>query len=130
MLDVAGHKERFRLKRMRRLAVVLAPIAAWMWWRVGTGREIVPLPTLPADAALWLPFVILFILIGAMMIIPMLVNGRSPHTVFMPAILLLVPWMSIILPSPKSASLTGESGAGVAYRMFSGLMSRCTIPFS
>ncbi len=84
MLNVAGHKERFRLKRLRRLAVVLAPIAAWTWWRVITDREIIPLPTLPADAGLWLPFALLFLLIGGMMVVPLLVNGRSPHTVFMP----------------------------------------------
>ncbi len=84
MLDVAGHKERFRLKRIRRLAIVLGPISAWTWWRVLTDRDIVPLPSLPEDAGLWLPFAILFVLIGAMMIVPMLVNGRSPHTVFMP----------------------------------------------
>jgi ATP-dependent Zn protease len=84
MLNVAGHKERYRLKRLRRLAIVLSPIAAWMWWRLVSGREMVPLPSLPADAGLWLPFVLLFLLIGAMMIVPMLVNGRSPHVVYMP----------------------------------------------
>ncbi|MDH3539564.1 MAG: AAA family ATPase [Acidimicrobiia bacterium] len=84
MLNVAGHKERFRLKRMRRLAMVLSPIAAWVWWRLLTDRELLPLPSLPDDAGLWLPFALLFLLIGGMMIVPMLVNGRSPHTVFMP----------------------------------------------
>lgn len=84
MLDVAGHKERYRLKRLRRLAIFLTPVAAWVWWRVLINEAIVPLPTLPDDAGLWLPFVILFVLIAVMMIVPMLVNGRSPHVVFMP----------------------------------------------
>ena len=84
MLNVAGHKERYRLRRLRRLAMVLGPIAAWVWWRLLTDREIVPLPTLPENAGLWIPFALLFLLIGVIMIVPMLVNGRSPHVIFMP----------------------------------------------
>jgi len=84
MLDVAGHKESFRLKRLRRVSFFLAPIAAYVWWRVLINEALVPLPSLPADAGLWLPFALLFLLIGAMMIVPMLVNGRSPHVVYMP----------------------------------------------
>jgi ATP-dependent Zn protease len=84
MLDVAGHKERYRLKRLRRAAIILTPIATWVWWRVLIEEAIVPLPSLPADAGLWLPFALLFVLIGAMMIVPFLVNGRSPHVIFMP----------------------------------------------
>ena len=84
MLDVAGHKESHRLKRLKRVAFVLAPIAVWVWWRVLINEAIVPLPSLPDDAGLWLPFALLFVLIGAMMIVPFLVNGRSPHVIFMP----------------------------------------------
>ncbi len=84
MLDVAGAKERHRTKRLRRLIFFLAPIAAWVWWRALSQKELVPLPSLPEDAGLWLPFAILFVLIAVMMIAPMLVNSRSPHVVYMP----------------------------------------------
>ncbi|MEE9533258.1 MAG: AAA family ATPase, partial [Acidimicrobiia bacterium] len=84
MLDVAGAKERHRNKRLRRLFFFLAPIALWAWWRALTHKELIPLPSLPQDAGLWIPFAILFLLIGVMMLAPMLANSRSPHVVYMP----------------------------------------------
>ena len=84
MLDVAGAKERHRNKRLRRLLFFLAPIALWAWWRALTHKELIPLPSLPQDAGLWIPFAILFLLIGVMMLAPMLANSRSPHVVYMP----------------------------------------------
>ncbi|MBT8202944.1 MAG: AAA family ATPase [Acidimicrobiia bacterium] len=84
MLDVAGHKEQHRLKRLRRLAIILAPIAAWGWWRLLTDQPFISFPSLPEDAGLWMPFTLLFVLIAAMMVVPYLVNGRSPHVIFMP----------------------------------------------
>ena len=84
MLDVAGAKERHRTKRLRRLSFFLAPIALWAWWRVLSHKELIPLPSMPQDAGLWIPFAILFLLIGVMMIVPMLSNSRSPHVVYMP----------------------------------------------
>ena len=84
MLDVAGAKERHRNKRLRRLFFFLGPLAIWTWWRTLSHKEIIPLPSLPQDAGLWIPFAILFVLIGVMMLAPMLANSRSPHVVYMP----------------------------------------------
>ena len=58
-MNVAATKERHRNKRLRRLLWILAPIAAWMWWRIVIEEPILPLPTLPQDAGLWIPFGIL-----------------------------------------------------------------------
>lgn len=84
MMNVEATKESHRNKRLRRLFWFLAPLAVWMWWRVAIDEPIVPLPTLPQDAGLWIPFGILFIIIGIIMIAPMMVNSRSPHVVYMP----------------------------------------------
>ena len=83
--DVARTREAHRQRRLRRLAVVLAPIAVWMWWRIATGNPVRPgFPQLPPDLVLWLPAMIFFGLLGAIIIVPMLAAGRSPHVIYMP----------------------------------------------
>jgi cell division protease FtsH len=84
-VDVAVARERDRLRRLFRIALVLGPLAIWLWARMLTGNPVRPgLPELPADAVFWLPSILLVFLIGAAFIIPMLGNGRSPHTIYLP----------------------------------------------
>ena len=65
--------------------MVLAPIAAWLWIRLMTGNPVRPgLPSLPEEAVFWLPGILLVLLLGAVFILPMLGNGRSPHTIYLP----------------------------------------------
>lgn len=85
MLDVARERERQRGKRLRRLLVILAPIAGWMWYRALTGRAVhFGLPALPADAVLWMPGLLLIFALGAVVLLPMLGNARSPHVTYRP----------------------------------------------
>ena len=84
-IDVTEAREKDRRKRLFRVALVLAPIAAWLWFRVLTNNPISPgLPQLPADAMFWLPGIVLVLLLGAVFILPMLGSGRSPHTIYLP----------------------------------------------
>ena len=84
-IDVTESRERDRRKRLWRVLMVLGPIAAWMWWRVLTGRNAYPsMPSLGPDAMIWLPGIILILLIGMVLILPMLGNGKSPHAIYLP----------------------------------------------
>ena len=85
VVDVARARERDRRRRLRRIAIVLVPIATWLWIRLVTGNPVRPgLPTLPEEAMFWLPGILLVLVLGAVFILPMLGNGRSPHTIYLP----------------------------------------------
>jgi len=84
-LDVQVARERQRRKRLRRVAFVLAPLAVWLWVRLLTGNPVSPgWPDLPPEAAVWIPLVAIVLLLGGLMVLPMVSNGRSPETVFLP----------------------------------------------
>jgi len=84
-IDVADARERERRHRLRRVALVLAPIALWLWYRILVGRPVhLGWPRLPADAVFWLPGLVLIVVLGLVLVIPLLGSGRSPHTIFLP----------------------------------------------
>jgi cell division protease FtsH len=85
-VDVGIARERRRQRRLTRLGGLLAVIATLAWWRVLTGRSLNPLAGLDLgpDAMLWLPAVLLVVLLGVVMLLPMLGQGRSPHVEFRP----------------------------------------------
>ncbi len=84
-VDVAAARERDRRRRLRRVLVILAPIALWMWWRILAGNPVSPgWPNLPPDAVFWLPGIALVLILGLVFIAPMLGSGRSPHTIYLP----------------------------------------------
>ena len=83
--DVAVARERTRRARLRKLAVVLAPLAAWAVTRAVTGRPIaVGAPHLPFPAD-FLPGFILVVLLGGVIAVPLLGAGRSPHVLYRPS---------------------------------------------
>jgi len=84
-LDVQVTRERQRRKRLRRVAIVLSPLVAWMWLRIMAGNPVSPgWPKLGADAMIWLPAVLIVLLLGVVIVGPMLGNGRSPETIYLP----------------------------------------------
>lgn len=84
-IDVAESRERDRRRRLMRIGIFLSPLALWLWWRIARGNPVSPgLPTLPEDAVFWLPGILLIVIIGAVIVLPMLGNGRSPHTTYLP----------------------------------------------
>jgi len=85
MGSAAIDRERQRRLRLRHLASVLGVLAVWSWWRLLTGKPLMPpLPTLPPDAVFWLPGLAIIALLAAVIVVPMLANARSPHVVYRP----------------------------------------------
>jgi cell division protease FtsH len=85
-LDVGRARERRRQRRLARLAAMLAVVCALAWWRGLTGGSLNPLGglTLGPDAVFWLPMVLVVVVICAVMLLPMLGQGRSPHLLYRP----------------------------------------------
>jgi len=84
-VDVHVARERQRRRRLRRIAWFLAPLVAWLWIRIAAGNPVSPgWPHLPADAMFWLPGIVIVLLLGLVLIVPMLGNGRSPEVVYLP----------------------------------------------
>ena len=80
---VAVNRERQRLRRLRKLATVLAVVTVWMWWRIANGETPWPaFPQLSDEALFWLPGVLIIGMLAAVMLVPMLGNSRSPHVIF------------------------------------------------
>jgi cell division protease FtsH len=77
-------QEARRQRRLRGLAMFLAPIAAWLMWRALTGVPLLPQVELSDDAIFWLPGILIVLLLGVVLVGPMLMNGRSPHVLIPP----------------------------------------------
>ncbi|HZD80652.1 MAG TPA: AAA family ATPase, partial [Actinomycetota bacterium] len=86
LADVAATRERARRARLRRLAVVLAVPALWLWVRMLSGNPVhFGAPTLGPEALIWLPGLFLVLLFGLMLAGPLLGAGRSPHVMYRPS---------------------------------------------
>lgn len=84
-VDVAETRERHRQRRLKRILIVLSPFVIYWWYRFLSGDPIIfGLPPIPEDFAFWLPGLILVALIGMVLVLPMLGNGRSPHVLYSP----------------------------------------------
>jgi ATP-dependent Zn protease len=85
-VDVGQARERRRQRRLARLAVTLWVATVAIWWRVLTGGSLNPLAGLDLgpDVMLWLPMVLIVVLVGVVMVLPMLGQGRSPHLTYRP----------------------------------------------
>ncbi|HLN40959.1 MAG TPA: AAA family ATPase [Acidimicrobiales bacterium] len=83
--DVGAHRERVRQGKMRRLALLLVPVAVWLVVRATVlHRGPFGLPHFPSGLTPYLPAFILISLFACMMIIPLLGAGRSPHILYRP----------------------------------------------
>ncbi|MEO6125302.1 MAG: AAA family ATPase [Ilumatobacteraceae bacterium] len=85
-VDTTVNRERSRQKRLRRLVVLLGVPLVWFWYRELSGDPVRPgLPSIIRDSPELTILVILLVLLGGMGIIPMLVAGKSPHTLIRPS---------------------------------------------
>lgn len=83
--DVSAARERVRRRRLRRLAVVLAVVAATLWWRVLIGHPFqLGWPSVPSSVSPYLPGAALVLLLAIALVAPLMGAGRSPHVVFRP----------------------------------------------
>ncbi len=84
-IDVHETRERQRQRRLRRVMFLIAPIAIWLWVRTLSGNPVSPgLPQLSEDAMFWLPGILIVLMLGLVLVLPMLGNGRSPEVVYLP----------------------------------------------
>ena len=85
LTTVSMKRELVRRKRLWRLVAVLSVIALWFWSRFLRGLP--PFPRMPEfgeNTMMYLPIFLLVGLLGAVIILPMFTNSRSPHVMFRP----------------------------------------------
>jgi cell division protease FtsH len=84
--DVGRLREHNRQRRMQRSLLVLGPMAVWLWWRQLSGRPVaIGWPSLPGELAVLLPQILIVVFFGVIILLPLLVAGRSPHVRFRPS---------------------------------------------
>ena len=82
--DVSRARERRRQTRLRRLVAVGALVLGWIAIRIARGGGLFPSLHLPAWAIAALPITFLVLMLGAVMAVPFIGAGRSPHTLIRP----------------------------------------------
>jgi cell division protease FtsH len=83
LADVARAREAARQRRVRSVAIWLTLMAAWLWLRLLTGKSIfVGLPHPGPEMTPLLPGLVLVGLFGVILVVPMVLAGRSPHVLY------------------------------------------------
>lgn len=83
--DVGRNRERRRQRRLLRIAVVLAPVAGYLWYRLLTGDPVSTSDVvLPVVDPLYLMVGVFFLLMIGVLLAQVVVSGRSPHLVYRP----------------------------------------------
>ena len=83
--DVAVARERTRRRRLTRMALTLFPVALLLWTRMLIGNPVSPgMPDLPIPPEL-MPGLVLIVILSAVILVPMLGAGRSPHVLYRPS---------------------------------------------
>ncbi|HLI55326.1 MAG TPA: AAA family ATPase [Acidimicrobiales bacterium] len=81
--DVSRAREQIRQRRLRRLAVVLAAVLAPLAAKDVLGFSW-PHLHLPAGAGMYVPSAVLIVVLAAVLLVPLVGAGRSPHVLFRP----------------------------------------------
>ena len=82
--DVRAIRERNRRKRIRYLAYLAIFVGLFFGRRYVDGQGPISFPEIGPDAALWLFPLAILVVITMALILPLLINGRSPHMRFSP----------------------------------------------
>jgi len=83
MADVGVTREASRRRRLSRVLVIVATLAAWLWASVLLGH-LLGVPHLSQTETEMLPLVAVLLLVAAVMVVPFLAAGRSPHVRYRP----------------------------------------------
>jgi ATP-dependent Zn protease len=81
--DVGLAREHSRRRRLGWLGLFFAAILAWLWVSVAY-RRLVGVPHFTQSERQALPLILIVVLVAAVMVVPMLVAGRSPHIRYRP----------------------------------------------
>ena len=82
--DVRKIRERNRRKRIRYFAYMAIIVGLYFGKRFIDGRGAIEFPTIGPDAALWLFPLMILVVITLALILPLVINGRSPHLRYSP----------------------------------------------
>ena len=82
--DVRRVRETNRRRRLRYTALLGVFLLAYLVRRWVEGRPPIELPSFGPEAAMWLFPLALVVIIGLAVLVPLLVNGRSPHVRYSP----------------------------------------------
>ncbi len=86
--DVAQEREAHRQKRVLEILLLLVLVALFMYWRLFSGNPIAlgwPSISIPEEMKQYMPAMVLVVLLGGMLFLPLMMAGRSPHTVYRPS---------------------------------------------
>jgi ATP-dependent Zn protease len=83
MADVGTAREASRRRRLWWLAIIGMLICGWLWWSY-FAHHMVGVPRLTRSETQALPLFGVLILVACVMVVPLLVAGRSPHVRFRP----------------------------------------------
>ncbi|PWJ56170.1 ATP-dependent Zn proteases [Quadrisphaera granulorum] len=83
--DVGRNRERRRQRRLLRIAVVLGPVAGYLWYRILTGDPVSAADVaLPVVDPLYVIIGLFFLVMIGVLLAQVVVSGRSPHVVYRP----------------------------------------------
>jgi ATP-dependent Zn protease len=86
LADTAKHRERHRLRKVAFLGILLAGFFGWLMYRTFMGSPIRwGLPPIPNGIGQYVPTTVLVVLLGATLLMPLLMAGRSPHVLYRPS---------------------------------------------
>ncbi|HAM02176.1 MAG TPA: ATPase, partial [Acidimicrobiaceae bacterium] len=84
--DVGTSRERARQGRLRRLALILVPVAVWLLVRALLyPNRVIVFPHIPAAMVPFVPAILLMVVLVAVMAGPLIGAGRSPHVLYRPS---------------------------------------------
>ena len=81
--DVGVTRERSRRSRLWHLLWIIGAVMAWLWGSIAVGH-LLGQPHMSSEEAKYLPLVGILVLVAAVMVLPLLFAGRSPHVRYRP----------------------------------------------
>ena len=85
-VDASANRERQRQRRLLRVVIVLGLPLAWFWYRLLSGNPVHPgLPPVITRTPELAILGLMLVVITAMMIVPLMASGKSPHTMLRPS---------------------------------------------
>ena len=84
-VDATAHREQQRQRRLWKLVMLLGVPLIWFWVREFSGNPVSPgLPAIIRDSPELSLLAVMMVIMLSMMVVPMMVAGRSSHTVLRP----------------------------------------------
>jgi cell division protease FtsH len=83
--DVSRQRESRRRRRLWLWVTLLAALCVAMWWGLFKGAAFTGIPTVPEWLVKSIPLYFIVLIVGAVLLVPLLGAGRSPHILYRPS---------------------------------------------